>query len=318
MDFCNYDDWDNKLIFLEKGQYIKFMSDTFSVRQIVFQSKEDFNSPNIRVLFKHLVSVGYINFEDCLDCQKYLNETINTDTNSILDVSVNQWFWQNPFNADQSQYQLIFDLKDVIDKEFKNALTTHDLISALGQNGRKLHHLIKDKIGVSVKNLLTRKKIIEGQKLIAFSDMNIESIGYDLGYKDPAYFNRLFKQKVGVTPGAFRDQVGYEVEDYFEQELFELLREFHTTHRQTNFYASKLYMSEKTLSKKVKAKFNISIGRLIRYELIKTAKTNLSEGKTITDTAFALGFKEVSHFTTFFKNHVKITPSQYLAKKYNQ
>ncbi|MGH1335726.1 MAG: helix-turn-helix domain-containing protein [Aureispira sp.] len=318
VDFENYYDWEDKLIFLEKGQYIKFLSDTFTVRQILFENENAFKNSNVRVLFKHLVSIGYINFQECQNCQKYLTDSIYSENNSILDISVNQWYWQNPFNANQSEYQVIFDLKEVIDKEFKNAFSTQEIVSVLGQNGRKLHHLVKSKIGVSIKNLLTKKKILEGQKLIAFSGKNIDSIGYDLGYRDPAYFNRLFKQKIGMTPGAFREQVGFEVEDYFEQELFNLLKEFHTTQRQTKFYASKLYMSEKTLSKKVKEKFNISIGRLIRYELIKTAKTHLAEGRTVSDVAFSLGFKEVSHFTAFFKKYTRQTPTEFVFKKYNR
>lgn len=318
VDFKNYYDWDDKLIFLEKGQYIKFLSDTFTVRQITFESKHAFDNPDVRVLFKHLVSVGYINFQECIDCQKYLEDTLYSNSNSILDISVNQWYWQNPFNADQSEYQIIFDLKEIIDQEFKNKLTTEDVYSLLGQSGRKLHNLVKNKVGLSIKSLLTRKKILESQKLIAFSDQKIESIGYDLGYKDPAYFNRLFKQQTGETPGSFRDKTKIEQEDIFEQELFELLREFHSTQRQTGFYANKLYMSEKTLSRKVKDKFNISIGKLIRYEIIKTAKYHLLAGMQVKEVAFLLGFNELSHFTAFFKNYTKQSPTQFLSRKYNR
>ena len=56
VDFNNYLDWDNKLIFLEKGQYIKFNSDTFTVRKIVFGDEKTFQNKDVRVLFKHLVS----------------------------------------------------------------------------------------------------------------------------------------------------------------------------------------------------------------------------------------------------------------------
>jgi AraC-like DNA-binding protein len=318
VDFKNYFNWDNKLIFLEKGQYIKFLSDSFTVREIIFDNKESFDNPDVRVLFKHLVAVGYINFEECLDCQKYLEDTLYSNNNSIIDISVNQWYWQNPFNANQSEYQIIFDLKEVIDQEFKNILTTDDVFSILGQSGRKMHRLIKNKVGLSIKDLISRKKVLESQKLIAFTDQNIETIGYELGYTDPAYFNRMFKNKTGITPGAFRDQIGYQHEDHFEQQLFELLKEFHSTQRQTGFYASKLYMSEKTLSRKVKDKFNISIGKLIRYEIIKTAKMNLIQGMKIKEVAFMLGFNEVSHFTSFFKKYTNQTPSQFLSKKYKQ
>ena len=79
-----------------------------------------------------------------------------------------------------------------------------------------------------------------------------------------------------------------------------------------------MFMSEKTLSKKVKQRLNISLGQLIRYELIKTAKQYLNQGLKIKEVAFALGFEEANHFSTFFKHYTNQTPTTFLSKKYNQ
>lgn len=68
MDFKNYYDWQEKAIFLEKGQYIKFMSDDFMVRSIEFSNETNFYNDEVRVLFKHLISLGYIDLLECEDC----------------------------------------------------------------------------------------------------------------------------------------------------------------------------------------------------------------------------------------------------------
>ena len=116
VDFKNYLDWEDKLIFLEAGQYIKFQSDSFVVRKIFFEDAELFQNGEVRVLFKHLVSLGYINYDECEKCQEYLSDTLFTTPKDIIDVSVNQWFWQNPFGANKQEYQLIFDIKEVVDQ----------------------------------------------------------------------------------------------------------------------------------------------------------------------------------------------------------
>lgn len=315
VDFKNYLNWDDKLIFLDKGQYIKFNADTFVVRKIVFEDEKIFKNKEVRVLFKHLVSLGYINYQECEACQKYLSDTIFSSSKDIIDTSVNQWYWQNPFNANQEEYQLIFDLKEIIDQQFKNQLSVPELTKVLEINSERIHHLMKNKLGITVKNLLTHKRLIESQKEIAFTDKTIQSIAFDFGYKDPGYFNRMFKQKTGISPGEFRDKVGVLLEDYFEQALFKLLREFHTTQRKTSFYADKMFMTEKTFSKKVKEKMNVSIGQLIRVEIIKTAKKYLQEGVKIKEVAFFLGFEEPNHFTAFFKRYTQQTPIEFLSKK---
>lgn len=311
VDFKNYLDWEDKLIFLEKGQYIKFLSNSFSVRKIVFTDEDLFRNSHVRVLFKHLVSLGYINYTDCEQCQRYLSEAMFSSPKDIIDVSINQWYWQNPFNAKEEEYQVIFDVKELIDQQFKHHIHATELINTLSNNSRSVQLLMRDKVGLSVKNLLSRKKISEGQKEVAFTDKPIQHIAYDLGFNDPAYFNRVFRQSVGMAPSAFRDKIGFELEDVFEQQLFNLIHEFHTEQRSLAFYANKMFMSKKTLSKQIRNKLNTSVGQLIRAEIIKTAKQYLSQGQKIKEVAFALGFEEANHFSAFFKHHTQLTPTAY-------
>ena len=317
VDFKNYDDWDDRLIFLEKGQYIKFLSDDFLVRKIEFENEDLFKNESVRVLFKHMISLGYINFSECSDCQRYIRDTIIDQPKNILDISSDQWYWQNPFNASADEYQIIFDTKDIIDQQYKNHLSNEDIASLIGAGSKHVHSLVRDKVGLSIKGLLANKRLTQIQKDIAFTDKPIQEIAYDFGYKDPAYFNRLFKQNTGKTPFEFRKDMAFEVEDTFLNELFLLIREFHVSQRNVDFYAEKMYISNKTLSKKVRDKLQISIGQLIRQQIIKTSKKLLGEGQSIHETAYQLGFEEANHFSSFFKNHTQQTPSDFLVKKYN-
>jgi two-component system response regulator YesN len=43
--------------------------------------------------------------------------------------------------------------------------------------------------------------------LLSFPDMPISSIAEKIGYGDPAYFAKIFKDKCGVSPSNFRAQV---------------------------------------------------------------------------------------------------------------
>ncbi|CAL2074998.1 AraC family transcriptional regulator [Tenacibaculum sp. 190524A05c] len=316
VDFKNYLNWDDKLIFLEKGQYIKFSSESFVVRRIDFDNQVLFKSRDVRILFKHLVSLGYIDYLDCKDCQKYLSNTIFSSQKDIIDISVNQWYWQNPFKADKKEYQIIFDIKEVIDQEFKNHLSVEELIKKISKNNKNINYLLKNKIGLTIKKLEVNKRLIEDQKLIAFTDNPIKQIAYEQGYKDVAYFNKNFKKNTGITPSEFRDQIGFQLDDQFENDLFQMIHDYHTSQKSLSFYADKLHITEKTLNKKVRQKLNTSVGQLIRQEIIRTSKELLLNGEKIKNIAFYLGFEEANHFSTFFKHYTQLTPTQFL-KKYN-
>ena len=47
--------------------------------------------------------------------------------------------------------------------------------------------------------------IIEAEKYLKHTDYSVSEIAYRLNFTDPAYFSRLFKKQMGVSPKAFRE-----------------------------------------------------------------------------------------------------------------
>lgn len=317
VDFKNYFDWRDKLIFLDKGQYIQFLSDSFSIRRIEFPDEVIFHNRDVRVLFKHLVALGYIEFNSREARTSFLSNTVfSNDAQQIVDISSAQWYWQNPFRASREEYQVIFDIKDLIDDQYKNRLTVSQLATLINEHGYKAFGLMREKVGLTVKRMISRKRIVESKREIAFSDKSIKEISYDMGYRDPGYFSRSFKNSTGISPDQFRSEFAFTNRDTFIEELFHLLDKHHREERSLSFYAEQLHMSVKSLSRTVRNKLNVSLGQLIRQELIHSAKDRLANGAAINEVAYELGFEEANHFSAFFKHHTGQTPSNF--KKYKR
>ncbi len=318
VDFENYFDWQDKAIYLEKGQYIKFLSDDFVVRKIEFPDETMFRNKDVRVLFKHLISLGYIDFAECSDCKSFLDKSVFSEkTEKIIDISSKQWYWQNPFQASKNEYQIIFDAKDIIDTQFQNRLTNQELVKLINENGVDAQALVRKKIGISIGKLLSKKRLVESKRKIAFTDKNIQEISYEIGFNDAAYFNKVFKNTTGSTPSEFRKNFDFKERDTFVQDILELIKAHHTEQRSLDFYADKMSLAVKTLSKKTRDKLNISLGQLIRNELVSSSKIRLAENMPIQEVAYQLGFEESNHFSNFFKHHTGRTPSEFKSEKYN-
>lgn len=314
VDFQTFSDFEDRVIFLSPGQRIKFVFGTFEVALLEFPDGFVKQSKDYRVLFKHLISLGYIEFTEA---QQQTFKTLLSDSPSkVLDISTHQWFWQNPFKAEKEEYTIIFDLKEVIDTHFKENWSVEQFVTNIDQEYFELHRLVKNRLGLTIKHLAQRKLLVESQRDIAFTDKPIQEVAYDMGFRDPAYFHRFFKAWTHLTPKGFREQFGSHPSDTFIQDLLLLIQQHHPTQRATSFYADKLFMSIKTLSRKVKDKLNMTVGDLIRVEVIQSAKRHL-QNMTVKETAFLLGFEEANHFSAFFKKYTGITPSQYQSKKYN-
>ena len=64
--------------------------------------------------------------------------------------------------------------------------------------------LIKKETGISAQEHLQSKVIDLAKERIFDRDKSLSEIAYDLGFKYPQHFTRLFKQKVGMTPNEYR------------------------------------------------------------------------------------------------------------------
>lgn len=316
VDFNNYYNWQDKVIYLEKGQYIKFLSDDFTVRIIEFPDEIMFRSKDVRVLFKHLISLGYIDYKNCSDCENLLNQNqFNSESSKLIDISTEQWYWQNPFHANKEEYQIIFDIKDVIDTNYCDKLTNDDVVQLINSTGLNAHAVLKNKVGLSIKSMLNNKKILESKKEIAFTDKSIKEVAYSHGFNDPAYFNKVFTSKTGQNPLEFRSNFDIEKTDTFVEDILELIKNHHAEEHNLEFYADKMNLSKKALSKKVKLKMQTSLGRLIRNKIIDTSCKLLSKDIPIREIAFQMGFEEPNHFSSFFKHYTGETPSQSILQK---
>ena len=64
--------------------------------------------------------------------------------------------------------------------------------------------LIKKETGQSAKDYILFKTISIAKEKVFEEGKTVNEIAYELGFKYPQHFTRLFKQKVGVSPMEFR------------------------------------------------------------------------------------------------------------------
>lgn len=67
--------------------------------------------------------------------------------------------------------------------------------------------LVKKETGKSAQEFIQTKVIEIAKNKIFDSEKSVKEIAFELGFKYPQHFSRLFKQKAGVTPGEFRKGV---------------------------------------------------------------------------------------------------------------
>lgn len=69
-----------------------------------------------------------------------------------------------------------------------------------------LNRLFRRHLGMSVKAYVLDRLLQRAREQLASGDVPVKAVAAALGYEDAFYFQRLFKQKTGLTPVAFRRQ----------------------------------------------------------------------------------------------------------------
>lgn len=84
--------------------------------------------------------------------------------------------------------------------------TVKYLASELSLSPRYLSDLLKQETGKTALEHIHIALVMEAKNLLMSTDKTVAETAYELGFKNPPYFSRLFKKEVGVTPTEYREQ----------------------------------------------------------------------------------------------------------------
>lgn len=100
---------------------------------------------------------------------------------------------------------LISELMRLIDRNFITQRETEFYAEKFGMTSRTINEACKRGTGKTVKQHLQERLILEIKKEIRIRKKSLKEIAFELGFNEPAYFTRFFKQHTSLTPTQFRD-----------------------------------------------------------------------------------------------------------------
>ncbi|SHN41873.1 AraC family transcriptional regulator [Chitinophaga sp. CF418] len=75
----------------------------------------------------------------------------------------------------------------------------HSIAEKLALNASTLYNIVKEFAGVSPKEWIINRLMLEAQRKLQYSSISVKELAYDLGFNDPGYFSRLFKKSTGKS-----------------------------------------------------------------------------------------------------------------------
>ena len=99
---------------------------------------------------------------------------------------------------------LVSNACDYLLKNMPNYKSLDQLCRLLGTNRNTLAIAFKKQIGMGAYSWLRNARIFKATKLLKFSNINIQSICFEVGYENAANFSTTFKSITGMCPKEYR------------------------------------------------------------------------------------------------------------------
>lgn len=108
-----------------------------------------------------------------------------------------------PFTHDARVVQL----RRLLEQHYRTEHQVAFYANAFALTPKRLNEITKETAGRTVTELLHDRIVLESKRNLAFSHKSVKEICYELGFEDPAYFSRFFKNNTGISPQDFRDMM---------------------------------------------------------------------------------------------------------------
>lgn len=99
---------------------------------------------------------------------------------------------------------LIGNFLQMVELHYRDSWSVARYATALGVTSDKLHAHCQREKGSGPRAIIHERLVREARTRLEQLDLPVEQIGYGLGFRDPAYFNRFFRKYCGASPGVYR------------------------------------------------------------------------------------------------------------------
>lgn len=135
-------------------------------------------------------------------------EMIRTYLKQIIIRATRKWKKQNLDNdtvkIPSNELDVFRDFSRHLEIHFREKHNVSDYAKLLHLAPKTLTHKFKSLNLESPNQFIINRILLEAKRLLFYTDKPVKEIAYNLGYEDPAYFNRLFTNKIGNTPTNFK------------------------------------------------------------------------------------------------------------------
>ena len=109
----------------------------------------------------------------------------------------------NPGHSQKSG-NVLGRFRTLLEAHYREHWTVQQYADALHVSVSSLGRLCREQGGTNVKAVIQERLLLEAKRRLIYTRAPLDQVAYQLGFKDPAYFSRFFRQQEGMPPSDYR------------------------------------------------------------------------------------------------------------------
>ncbi len=199
------------LLYIDELRLLLSSTDYNNIYQelnILFDRKEknEYSPDSVRTFLRSLI----IDIESTANHygislgEVYLNLDTFKEYKNLITRLIKQFYEKLSDTKNSSYRREIIEVMTYINRNIDKSITCEMMADYVNMNSSYFSRLFKQETGVSFSDYLINKRIQKATDLLMSTNLPVEEISIKVGIDNVSYFYRLYKKRVGKTPGYVR------------------------------------------------------------------------------------------------------------------
>ncbi len=176
---------------------IRPMSDTMKRNKIL----------ELLVLVNHTLEIDRETGRKSFDYMSLSRQLMDCREDQLIDAAYQTFViitsYTKPQNSIDYSNHIVKATREYLESHYADDISLEAMAEHVNISPQYFSKLIKKTTGFNFIDWLSMLRVKKAKELLTNTDFTVKEVCFMVGYKDPNYFSRIFKKRIGITPSEF-------------------------------------------------------------------------------------------------------------------
>jgi len=136
-----------------------------------------------------------------------LKELSELKGSALIEWAYHQFIYMTrvvkPKNLIDYTNKIVLSTKEYLETHYAEDISLEDVADQVNISPQYFSKLIKKNTGFNFVDWLSMLRVKRAKELLSNPNVTVKEVCFLVGYKDPNYFSRIFKKRIGITPSEY-------------------------------------------------------------------------------------------------------------------